>query len=460
VLGSFRDPAGFVFQHRGGIHRLVRPGFAEHYDRLMGSGLYAAAVERGLLVAHEEVDARDVGGPAEAEPAHRVLRPEPVPFISYPYEWCFSQLRDAALLTLDLARLACERGLVLKDASAYNVQFWGSSPVLIDTLSFEIALDGAPWPAYYQFCKHFLAPLAVASKADGELGRELRVHLDGLPLRAASRALPLRSWVSPGLLSHIHLHAATERASVARRVGRLSPRSGRVSRNGFLGLLEHLERLVRSLDPPRVKTAWGDYERSTHYSPEAAAHKTEIVSAAIEEIEPTSVWDLGANTGRYSRIASGLGIPTLALDADVEAVERNYLRCRAERDGKLQPLRMDLTNPSPAIGWRCEERMSLAQRGPCDLALALALVHHLVLGEGIPLEEVARGLRTYAQALVVEWVPPTDACAAPLLARRPQAETSYTETRFQTALANEFEIVRQWKLRDSERALYLLRVKR
>jgi len=453
MLGSFRDPAGQVFLHRGAVHRLVRPGFAADYDALIASGLYRDAVERGLLIAHEEIDPAEV---ATSEPVHRLLRPVQVPFVSYPYEWCFAALRDAALLTLELARLAARAGLRLKDASAYNVQFFGSQPVFIDTLSFERAPDAGAWPAYYQFCRHFLAPLALASRGDTEVGRELRVHLDGLPLRLASERLPRSTWLRPGLLAHLHLHAASERPAVARRAQR-SQRAPQVSANGQLALLDHLEGVIRRLPTPMGETTWRDYEQSV--SPASAAHKAELVNAALDELQPTTVWDLGANAGRYSRLASGRDIPTVALDVDPRAVELAYERARTGRDRHLISLRMDLTNPSPALGWRCEERMSLLQRGPCDLALCLALIHHLALGEGIPLGELARGLRSLAQALLIEWVPPSDPQALGLLARRPGAAGAYTQQEFEAAFGREYAIASRVRVRDTERTIYLLRAK-
>src|SRR5579862_2850751 len=191
VGGSFRDPSGFLFVHDGTVYRQINPAGADNYDRFMASGLSAALTRRGDLVAHEEVDL-----PAPDPPAHRIIRPAQIPFVSYPYEWSFGQLKAAALLTLAIQRTALDHGQVLRDASAYNVQFAHGKPIFIDTLSFGAYQEGPPWIAYQQFCKHFLAPLALMAKVDIELSQLLRVHIDGIPLALASKLLPLSTRLS------------------------------------------------------------------------------------------------------------------------------------------------------------------------------------------------------------------------------------------------------------------------
>src|ERR1051326_2629765 len=204
--GSFRDPSGFVFRRENTLFRQVQIGYREEYDLLMASGLYQALVDAGLLIAHTEEDVNS----SLTEGAYRVLRPEPIPFISYPYEWCFSQLYDAALATLQIQKEALRFGMSLKDASAYNIQFRAGKPVMIDTLSFERYKEGRPWPAYRQFCQHFLAPLALMSRTDIRLRQMLRTNIDGIPLDLASRLLPRSTWLQAGLLTHIHLHGAAQ----------------------------------------------------------------------------------------------------------------------------------------------------------------------------------------------------------------------------------------------------------
>ncbi|MGH3665212.1 MAG: SAM-dependent methyltransferase [Egibacteraceae bacterium] len=451
VAGSFRDPAGFVFERDGVVYRQVAPSFAEHYDRLMGSGLHAALVERGLLVDHDEVDT-----PPAAAPAHRVLRPERVPFVSFPYEWCPGQLRGAALATLEAQLVAMDHGMSLRDASAYNVQFLRGAPVLIDTLSFEVLPTGQPWVAYRQFCQHFLAPLALMCQVDVRLGQLLRSHLDGIPLDLASRLLPGRSKLSPGLGIHIHQHARSQRRHADG--GAPAPgKAGRFSEQAFRGLLDSLRGTVGRQTWEPSATVWRDYDAERpSYSDESFEHKTELVAKLLGELSPSVVWDLGANTGRFSRLAASTGASVVSLEADPSAVELSWRQVHRDGETTVLPLIADLANPSPGLGWEHEERPSLTDRGPADVALALALIHHLAISNNLPLDRVAAWFRRLTSWLLVEWVPKSDVMVRRLLVSREDVFDGYTQEGFEAAVDPWFTVERREPLRGSERTLYLL----
>jgi hypothetical protein len=452
--GSFRDPSGFVFCRENTVFRQVQIGYRDEYDRLMNSGLYQALVEAGLLISHTE-EPSDSG---LTRNAYRVLRPEQIPFISYPYEWCFSQLRDAALATLSIQREALRFGMSLKDASAYNVQFRAGRPVLIDTLSFEIYEEGRPWAAYRQFCQHFLAPLALMSRTDVRLGQLLRTDMDGIPLDLASRLLPRSTWLSPGLLMHVHLHGAAQKRYGGQPV-RGSAGTGRMGRTALLGLMDSLEGAVRRLRWSPSRTTWADYYNHTNYSSRAMEGKRRLVAEMLDAVEPQPgiVWDLGANTGIFSRLAGERGAQTIACDIDPGAVEKNYLECRSAGETRVLPLLVDFTNPSPDIGWALQERRSLLRRGPADLILALAFVHHLAIGNNVPLGHLARFLREIGGWLIVEFVPKSDSQAQRLLASREDIFPDYSREGFEAEFLRFFEIVRFAAVPDSERTLYLMR---
>jgi hypothetical protein len=450
---SFRDPAGFVFTLDGVLYRQVNPVGRADYDALMTSGLYEQLVGAGDLVGHEEVGASisPYGG------ASTVLRPTRVDFISYPYEWCFSQLKDAALLTLRLQRAAVERGMSLKDATAYNVVFDDGRPIWIDTLSFERLTPGRPWVAYRQFCQFFMAPLALMSYVDVRLLQLLRSHLDGIPLDLASRLLPAGTRLRPGLLTHIHLQAAAERQVARRNAPARTGRVAGITPTAAAGILDSLERTVRGLTWRSPKTTWGNYYDATNYTDAAFAHKREIVSAAIDRVAPRNVWDLGANDGTFSRLASDRGIPTVAFDVDPVAVEKNYQQVVARREQNLLPLLLDLTNPSSRSGWAHEERESFADRGPADLVLALALVHHLAIAHNLPLSRVAEFFSRIARALVIEFVPKSDSQLQRMLATRVDIFDEYTREDFEAAFDAWFSIEETHPVRDAERIVYLMR---
>jgi hypothetical protein len=452
VSGSFRDPSGFLFHADGVLYRQVNLGYRDEYDALMSSGLYDVLCKKGALVPHHEVSIQ----PATSD-AYRVIKPELIPFISYPYEWSFSQLQDAALLTLDVQLEALRHGLTLKDASAFNVQFVGSRPVFIDTLSFERYVEGSPWVAYQQFCQHFLAPLALIAERDVNL-RTLGVpFINGTPLSLASAILPRRSWFKFSHLIHIHLHARSQRKYAnAAGLGRTRPARS-VSRTALLGILDSLRSSVRSLRWNPGGTEWADYYEDTNYSTRALSEKEKIVDELVQIVRPSLAWDLGANTGLFSRRAVAHGAYTVACDVDPSAVEKNYLACRKDKNERMLPLIVDLTNPSPALGWAHTERDSLLDRGPADLVLALALIHHLAISNNVPLDKLATFFAACGKSLVIEFVPKVDSQVQKLLASRKDIFPDYTQEGFERAFAKHFRIERAISVPESSRTIYLMR---
>jgi hypothetical protein len=452
--GSFRDPSGFVFRRDGVLYRQVGQIHRAQYDRLIDSGLYEALVEARLLLAHEEV-ARDL---ALSTDAYKVLRPTPIDFISYPYEWTFSQLRDAARVTLAAQRMALDHGMTLRDASAYNVQFQGPHPVLIDTTSFGMRAEGEPWVAYRQFTQHFLAPLALMALRDLRLGRMSMVHLDGLPLDLASSLLPFRARLKPGLLVHLFLHARSQRRHQGDSDGAAGRSRRTFNQRAFQGLIDSLEKTVARLSLRPTDRHWVDYYgRATHYSTEAMENKKALVTKLIDEVAPQSVWDLGSNTGLFGRIAAQRGIETVCLEMDAACVEESYRRARANGEVHVLPLVVDFDNPSPGIGWANEERMTLRERGPADLGLALALIHHLAIANNVPFGRIADFLCGLCRHLVVEFVPKEDEMVQHLLRTREDIFPDYTQDAFERAFKERFDVRAVEPIEGSDRILYLMR---
>ncbi|MBV6394788.1 MAG: hypothetical protein HFACDABA_00356 [Anaerolineales bacterium] len=448
---SFRDPSGFLFTRNGILLRQVNRAYADDYARLMESGLYEKLVKSGLLIPHVESNAK----PADVSTAFKIIQPERVPFISYPYEWSFSQLKDAALATLSIQKRALRAGMSLKDASAYNIQFIHGKPVLIDTLSFETYREGKPWDAYRQFCQHFLAPLALMSARDVRLSQLLRVYVDGIPLDLASSLLPVSSRLNFGLLTHLHLHASAQTRYADADVKSTAVKGG-MSQNAFIGLIESLENTVKKLEWKPSGTEWGHYYEITNYTDSAFDHKKRIISEWLEKMKPASVWDLGANNGEFSRLASARGIATVAWDIDPSAVEQNYRRIKSEKEQNLLPLVLDLTNPSPALGWANSERDSFGQRGPADTAFALALIHHLAISNNVPLPRVADFFADICQRLVIEWVPKSDSQVQKLLRSRKDIFDAYTREGFESAFEARFKVKVAMDIPETERRLYWL----
>ncbi len=451
AAGSFRDPGGFVFRRDGIVYRQINAKAREDYDLLMSSGLYESLRDEGLLIPHVEVGA----DAAHSGEAYQVIQPEVVPFISYPYEWAFSQLQDGALATLDILRRALGKGMILKDASAYNLQLRCGRMTMIDTLSLERYREGVPWVGYRQFCQHFLAPLALMSHVDVRFGHLLQVYIDGIPLDLASRLLPRRTRLRFGLLTHIHLHARSQQRFAGTSTAPAA--QGKVGKNSLLGLIDSLENAVRRMQWQPRGTEWAEYTSETHYTDRARDEKSRLVSEMLDRDAPDSVWDLGANTGEFSRIASTRGISTVSFDGDPAAVERNYLRCREERDAMVTPLLLDLTNPSPGIGWAHTERTSWLDRGPAHTALALALIHHLAISNNVPLPVLSTFFASLCRNLIIEFVPKEDEKVRILLASREDIFPDYDEAGFERAFERDFVIDAKEQITDTNRTLYYMR---
>lgn len=447
--GSFRDPAGFLFFRQGILYRQINKCYQNHYELFQNSGLYKTLTSNNLLIPHEEVSL-----PAEQpDSAFRIIKPNQIPFISYPYEWCFSQLKQAALLTLEIQKISLDHGMILKDASVYNVQFFQGKPIFIDTLSFERYDLGRPWNAYRQFCRHFLAPLALMSMKDVRLGQLFRIFSDGIPLDLASSILPKRTWLNTGLLMHIHLHSRSERKYANVHV---PIKLREISRKSLLGILDSLTITIDRMYWQPEGTEWADYYQNTNYSVQAFEHKKEVVKQYLEMIRPITVWDLGANNGIFSRIASEKGIATVAFDIDPACVELNYREIVQRKEQNHLTLLLDLTNPSPGIGWDNAERDALQKRGPADTAFALALIHHLAISNNIPFGRIAEFLSNICNSLIIEFVPKTDSQVQKLLLNRKDIFWQYDIQHFERSFSDFFKIECREKIKSSDRFLYLM----
>lgn len=442
----------------GTLFRQVNRSYEGNYRLLMDGRLYEELVAAGSLVEHEEVSLSR----ALSDEAYRVIRPRQVPFISYPYEWAFSALKQAALLTLEIQRRALNAGMTLKDASCYNIQFEGTRPVFIDTLSFERYVPGTPWTAYSQFCRHFLAPLALMAKTDVGLNRLLSLHVDGIPLQLASKLLPWSARLRFGVLVHICLQAKMiKRYSDTSKDKRAGPsgKKRQVSFQGVTAIVENLKKTVSKLTWNASGTEWADYYDNTSYTSAAFEEKKQLLEVFLRQLQPRTVWDLGANTGVFSRIARHMGARTYAFDVDPACVEILFKDCRDKNEQNLLPLCIDLTNPSPAMGWAHRERHSLADRGPADVVMALALIHHLAISSNLPFARIADFFRQLCHFLIIEFVPKPDPQVKRLLRSREDIFHDYDQRSFEKGFELHFAITESRPVGEDGRVLYLMKAR-
>jgi hypothetical protein len=456
--GSFRDPAGQVFSKDGKFYRCIFEPGRKDYEAARSSGVYSKLIASGLLISHEEINATVLAPNA----AIYCLQHPPIPFVSYPWEWAFSMLKDAALLHLDVMEEILPEGFWLRDASAFNVQYDGQRLRLIDTLSIGQRVPNSPWVAYGQFCAHFLAPLALAAYCDIRMLGLWRNYIDGYPLDLAVKMLPVWRLWSPGIFMHMFMHARLQSAADKKEdLGTVKPeRTLTVSDRGLMGIIRSLRRTIHGIKWRRFSRIWEDYDHIRTYQPEDIELKSEYVSTVMHRLRPGIVWDLGANTGEFSLIAASAGAFVASIDSDPACTEHLYQRLSgADGRKRVLPLTMDLANPSPGLGWDSRERLSLRERGPADLILALALVHHLVLSNCVPLSRIADWLSDLARYALIEFVPPSDPMVQKLLRNHRGEHLPYGAEEFQSAFGMCFDFEDKRILKNG-RTLYLWKSKR
>jgi SAM-dependent methyltransferase len=447
---SFRDPSGFVFRQDGLVYRAVQPIYQADYDHLMQSGLYSRLQEAGLMAAHEEMP------PSPAAPdAYKILKPAQLDCWTYPYEWCFGQLKAAALLTLKLAATGLEYGMILKDASAYNIQFAVGRPLLVDSLSFEMYEEGRPWQAFRQFCDHFLNPLLVLKQIPELTPAVLVAYPEGFSATLTAAILPWKSRLSWNSQLYVYLAA---------RIAGKKPAAGspayRIAKKKILQNLGQLQGYIGGLRPPADRAAWSNYYEETILSQAYLDHKVAAVRDILSGLKPRRVLDAGCNTGTFSLLAASLAEEVIAMDNDAGSVERLFREAERKSIRNLQVLLADIANPTPASGWANREHSALTERVWGDMVFALALVHHLALARNIPLAYISSFFAGITrQWLLIEFVPKSDPKAQLLLQFRKDIFTGYSQEHFEAAIARDFSIEKRLALAHSERVLYLLRKK-
>lgn len=456
LKASFRDPSGFIFTEKETVYRQINNEYKTDYEFLHSSGLYSKLVSENLLIPCEEVKAPLPSG----DNGWKVIKPAQLSFISYPYEWAFSMLKDAALTTLEIQKRALAHGMSLKDASAFNIQFFEGHPVLIDTLSFEKYEEGKPWIAYKQFVEHFLTPLSLMSYVDVRLNRMSAVYLDGIPVDLAASMLPFKAKLKPSLLFHIFAHAKSSKKYSDKKLDK-TVKQRKFSKHALLGLLDNLEGAVKSLTWKPEGTEWEDYyeEDKNNYKSESLKHKGELVESYLKSIKAKCVWDMGANTGHFSRIAKGTGAQVLSFDIDFGAIEKNYRDIKKHSEKQMLPLFSDLTNPTPAVGWENKERLSLFERGQADCVMALAFIHHLAIPHNVPFSYLAETFSKMGSHLIIEFIEKDDSQVQILLANRKDIFDNFTKKDFESEFEQFFKILKATPIKGSKRTLYLMQKK-
>lgn len=443
---SYKDPSGFIFRDNEKIYRQVNKLYADHYNLLINSGLYDELTGKKYLLPHTEVKENLL----KSNEWYITLLPEQISVISYPYEWCFEQLKDAALLTLKIVKISIEKGMILKDATPFNIEFYKGRAVFIDTLSFEKYDHTQPWVAYRQFCETFLFPLWLAHYYKTNFQNILSIYPEGISAFLTAKLLPLKSRLSFSVWLHVHLQNKISKKNTSKKT------NSNFSENKLLNLITHLENIITGLDNSKI-SLWSKYYDDSIISTEYLSEKEKIINNFLSQLQGNNILDLGANEGFFSWLAAKKGFNVVATDNDEQCINNLYKKIKKENTSAILPLCIDITNPSPALGFANKERASWNDRIHADIVLALAFIHHLVIGKNIPIPMLAEYLSQLAPQLIIEFVPKEDVKTQQLLKNKKDIYPDYTIIQFENIFQIYFSIIKKEQIKGTNRFIYFMK---
>ena len=456
VAGSFRDPDGHVFATPNKILRGISRNCAPFVREFLKSEFYLKHSGTNIVLTKEiPLEAVISCGikESDAKTYELWIEHKRIPLITYPYEWSFESLKQAACLTLELLIDSLAHGYTLKDASAYNVQFIHCNPVFIDFLSFTRYVPNSPFYGYKQFCEQFLSPLCLTAFTEIEFNSWYRGKLDGLDLNEVSTTLPYWTKFKFPVLTHIHLHARAMR-KMGLDTSKIPSPDQSIPRKNLVALAQSLHRSVSRFERKKI-TYWQNYKTCCSYSEQSESDKAKILSNFIKNRRINAVLDFGCNTGTYTKVAVCSGAKqAIGLDSDCGAID-SAVQDAHQQSLPIQYLIFDIANPSPNLGWKNEERYSLEKRlSEIDGLFCFALLHHIVIGRNIPIESFTQWLLSLAPTGLIEYVPKSDQMIKQLLHHREDIFTDYTQENFESILRSIGRRVVLHKLRSTERVIY------
>jgi len=457
--GSFRDRNNRVYYVEGTVVRGISQNALDNWGKIIEAPFFQKLLRQGAVVPTSLLDNTGKFATAVLKNGWAgVLKHDRIPFITYPYEWTFGMLKDAALLHLDILEEAFEAGWALKDATAYNIQWQGVKPTFIDVTSFEPWKEGEPWIGYRQFCMMFLIPLVLKSYRDIDYIPLLRSDLEGIDPIEAIKYFPVTSFLKKGVFTNIYLHSKMQKAFSDGTPSKNDGSKRRISHSKamIVGTILGLRSTVKKLSLRNAPTTWGTYDENHSYDDVSYQQKKDFILKYISRKRWPQVWDIGCNTGTFSRLCSSHADMVLSIDGDHLAIEKLYQQQKSERESNILPLIMNLANISPAHGWQGRERKSLEERGTPDFLLCLALIHHMVISANIPLQYFINWIRGLDSAVVLEFVGPEDEMTQHILKNKVNQYAEYTQENFETIVAGMFTIVESIPLKGGLRMLYYL----
>ncbi|MFL1011266.1 class I SAM-dependent methyltransferase [Flavisericum labens] len=450
---SFRDPSGYIFVDNGVVKRRIEPIYFDQYKALKKRGLYKKLFSAGLLVEHNELHSTST---------EIIIQPEQIPFITYPYEWSLNQYKEAALLTLRIQKFCLDNDMSLKDASAFNVTFHNGKATFIDTLSFDFYHENEPWRAFKQFVSHFLGPLLLAKYHGAPMLQLMSAFIDGIPVKVLASMLPSKTKINPFIYSNVHLLAKYENNFKDDYQGKTKTSS--LSKKSQLNIIKSLYNFIKKIDL-KESSEWGDYYSKVNYTESAFIQKSKIINSWVESLNVKTLIDIGGNDGTFVRQISSDLDQVLVCDIDNNAVNFNYNTLKANGETHITPFVLDVLSPSPAIGFNNKERQSFLERIKAfkpELTMALAVIHHMSLSGNIPFEMSAKFFASFSKYLIIEFPKRDDSWVKRLLNSKREFKEHfdfYNIKSFEEVYTGHFSIVEKVEINDSERVMYLLKVK-
>lgn len=446
---SYRDPSGFIFKENNKVYRQINPVFFDEYKAAVSAGIYKSLFDKKWLVSHKEIS---------SDHNKIILEPEQLDFVTYPYEWSFTQYKHAAQLTLRLQLWLLENDFSLKDATAFNVTFQNGKAIFIDTLSIEKYKINAPWKALKQFNEHFFGPLLLAQNYGGIHLKTLQHSINGIDLNEVKRQLPFFSRFNPTVYSHMYLLSKSDVENDSNEGG--SDPSVELSKASQIKMLSALDMFIDTMES-KENTEWSKYYSETNYNEKSFLFKKDLIVKWNNELNVKKVIDLGGNDGTFGKELLPQVDQLIVCDIDQPAIDQCYLEHIKNDSSKLICLVNDLMQPSPAIGFNNQERASFNSRvidfAP-DLSMALALIHHITLSGNVPFEMSAQYFSQLSKYLIIEFPDREDSWVEFILNSKRDARhlfDGYTISAFAKAYQKHFNLIKSEKIEGTARTLFL-----
>ena len=452
--GSFRDPSGRVFYKNNRVFRSLSKNGAKRFEFLKKNNLLEDLIKKEYLINSKEC-LENINN-LQINYKYKILEHEKINFISYPYEWTFTQLKDAAIFHLDLQLYLLEKNAKLIDASAYNIQFKKNKPIFIDLLSIDEYKEGEYWYAHKQFCENFLNPLVLSSKKGINFNNWFRGNLEGISTSDIYSVLSFFDFVSPTLFFHIFLlNKFDEKTKIDPDIiNKKISTAKKLTKKSYSNILVQLKNYITNLKNKKKISSWGNYSDTNTYKFDEEQKKINLINNFVDRNNIKFLVDFGCNDGKYSKYAANQkNIEVVGIDFDLNALDRAFVDSKNNKSNFF-PIFLDFSNPSSNLGWNNKERKSFKDRVNFDSMIALAVIHHLVIAKNIPIEDAIKWLTSFAPKGLIEFVPKDDPTVKIMLKLKGDIFPEYNEENFQNILSKHCIIKNITKITSSERKIY------